>query len=104
MPRPTKLQLRQHALDRALQPDVVQSLTVLGDGVPQNIDEFGDRITTMAGKFEAYLSEADEDDTPSDVSNRAPDGAPWYAHMDGPCGPECQHAPDGGNHPRVAGT
>lgn len=38
------------------------------------------------------------------TSSRAPDGAPWYAHLDGPCGPECGHAPDGGNHPRVAGT
>jgi hypothetical protein len=34
---------------------------------------------------------------------RAPDGAPWYAHLDGPCGPECQHAPDGGNHPVQGG-
>jgi hypothetical protein len=25
---------------------------------------------------------------------KAPDGAPWYAHLDAPCGPECarQHA------------
>lgn len=23
--------------------------------------------------------------------SRAPDGAPWYAHLDGPCGPECEH-------------
>jgi hypothetical protein len=97
--------------------------------------------------------------TPRDTSSRAPDGAPWYAHLDGPCGPECgtlpeppggwaahdaasvresqepyqplrnplatseredqpawvvraacglpypcEHAPDGGNHPTVAGT
>jgi hypothetical protein len=36
---------------------------------------------------------------PIDRALRAPDGAPWYAHNDGPCGPECGHAPDGGNHP-----
>jgi hypothetical protein len=33
--------------------------------------------------------------------SRAPDGAPWYAHQDGPCGPECEHAPGGSNHPVV---
>jgi len=26
---------------------------------------------------------------PRDDSLRAPDGAPWYAHNDGPCGPDC---------------
>jgi hypothetical protein len=24
------------------------------------------------------------------AADRAPDGAPWYAHLDGQCGPECQ--------------
>jgi hypothetical protein len=101
MPKPTKLQIRQHALDRALQPDVVQALARwCEDSTSGRFEALGDRILAMSSKFETYLSE----DTPSDISNRAPDGAPWYAHLDGPCGPECQHAPDGGNHPRVAGT
>jgi hypothetical protein len=33
------------------------------------------------------------DRTP-DTSSRAPDGAPWYAHNDGPCGPECVTTPE----------
>lgn len=36
-------------------------------------------------------------------TDKAPDGAPWYAHLDGPCGPSCEHAPDGGNHPTAGG-
>lgn len=29
--------------------------------------------------------------------DKAPDGAPWYAHLDGPCGPTCSaHKPEEG--------
>lgn len=32
---------------------------------------------------------------------QAPDGAPWYAHLDGPCGPDCGHAPSQPASPTV---
>lgn len=40
-------------------------------------------------------SSAEPSPTPSTSSDssdatKAPDGAPWYAHLDGPCGPECR--------------
>lgn len=75
--------------------------------------------------IESRQSPTINEHVPEDTSPRAPDGAPWYAHLDSPCGPECgharspvtyepiaecgrpypcEHAPDGGNHPKVAGT
>jgi hypothetical protein len=31
------------------------------------------------------------------ADRKAPDGAPWYAHLDGPCGPECARTAGGGS-------
>lgn len=41
---------------------------------------------TAAKAAEANASSAGQTATAPD---RAPDGAPWYAHDDGPCGPAC---------------
>jgi hypothetical protein len=56
IPKPTETQLRQHALDRALQPDIVQGLNaqLLGNG---NMEPkaLADGILDIAGKFTEYL-------------------------------------------------
>ena len=58
IPKPTKAQIRQHALDRALQSDVVHGIT--GGQAMRDIDEFADHILKIAGRFEIYLSDETE--------------------------------------------
>lgn len=57
-PKPTPHQLRQHALDRALQPDVVQALArnVDGGGREPDEQELADRILVVATEFTAWLA------------------------------------------------
>lgn len=57
-PKPTPQQLRQHALDRALQPDVVQALArnVDNSGKEPDEEELAQRILVVATEFTAWLA------------------------------------------------
>lgn len=69
-PRPTKTQLRQHALDRAIQPDIVQKLPtwITGkdpEGNTRNpAAQTARDITTIADHFAEWLEGAEEPEPP----------------------------------------
>lgn len=61
-PYPTPYQVRQHALDRALQPDVVRTLGEMPDPGTTGLSELGFResITSTAQHFADWLMAAEE--------------------------------------------
>lgn len=69
-PRPTKTQLRQHALDRAIQPDIVQKLPTWMTGkdpegnVRNPAAQTARDITTIAEHFAEWLGGAEEPEPP----------------------------------------
>lgn len=61
-PYPTPYQVRQHALDRALQPDVVRTLGEMPDPGTTGLSESGfqNSITSTAQHFADWLMAAEE--------------------------------------------
>lgn len=70
-PSPTPTQLRQHALDRALQPDVVQALSRYNPS-SASIEH---RVVDVAKAFEEYLRGPDKAATP-ETGERPPGWVP----------------------------
>lgn len=70
-PKPTPHQLRQHALDRALQPDVVQALARRVDNNTEpDEQELADRILVVATEFTAWLAgPVEHEETPPAEAN-----------------------------------
>jgi hypothetical protein len=69
-PKPTPHQLRQHALDRALQPDVVQALARTRPSTNLEGQELAERILVVATEFTAWLAgPVEHEETPPEKAN-----------------------------------